>query len=94
MLLMSKVFPISLLKTDLSSRVHVLPRRDWISVLNEFAMHRFPSQYKRTATKPLVRPGKRGCWCSPKKENEVAVTYEVTASDAFHFLISPVPSFK
>lgn len=28
-------------------------------------MHLFPSQYNRTATRPLVRPGKWGCWCPP-----------------------------
>lgn len=48
-------------QTDLSSNVHVFPRLDCIRVLREFAMHRFPSQYKRTATNPLVRPGKCGC---------------------------------
>lgn len=54
-------------QTDLSSNVHVFPRLDCIRVLREFAMHRFPSQYKRTATNPRVRPGKCGCWCSPRK---------------------------
>lgn len=44
--------------TDLSSNVHVLPWRDWMRARSELAMHLFPSQYKRTATRPLVRPGK------------------------------------
>jgi len=44
--------------TDLSSNVHILPWRDWMRARSELAMHLFPSQYKRTATRPLVRPGK------------------------------------
>lgn len=73
--------------SSLIPRVHVIPSLDCNSIFSALIRQRRPSWNKRTATSPLVRPGKFGCCCSPANSSS-AQTYSLRSRISLRINVS------